>query len=664
MRRAGRFLSAWFVVVSLSAAACGGAPANAPSDPKSVSGSGPQVETVEPAAGAEAVALDTDIRVSFSATMDTDAVEDAFSLAGLRGPVSGRTEWTARSTMVFTPEQALTQGESYTITINTTATDVHGAALAGAFTAEFTTVVDEQAPKVNDISPDAGATGVPVESAVVITFSESMNQQRTADAVAVASSAGLVEGSISWEGRTLTFTPAETLAFDTQYQVNVDTYAEDLVGHALAEPFSASFTTASAPDTQAPTIASTSPADAAREIPASTTVAVTFSEQMARQPTEAAFSLVSASGPVGGESSWSGNTFVFTPANELSYETAYTAKVADSARDRAGNTLGGAYSFEFRTAAQPDQEAPWVMASSPAPDATDVPTDRAISVTFSEPMAKTSTESALRVGNGVDTLAGSLSWSGEKLVFTPEALLAHDTEYTVEVARSAKDQAGNALRERYVAKFLTAPAPSTDAVLKNVCINELLVDPTSSSGDFDTDNSGAAVSSDEFIELYNSGSTSVDISGWQLWDAGRDNWFTFPGQPGDGTSMLAPGAYAIVVVNVANAGELPDVSGDSLVFNADQSSSVFNNSGDDVVLYDPNDDAYIQLTYQGNAADDPNGTYPGFSTTATRVSEAVEAWGYADAGRSLVRWPACSTSVGPHDVLSPSGTFASPQGAP
>jgi hypothetical protein len=65
---------------------------------------------------------------------------------------------------------------------------------------------------------------------------------------------------------------------------------------------------------------------------------------------------------------------------------------------------------------------------------------------------------------------------------------------------------------------------------------------------------------------------------------------------------------------------------DSLAFDAGKGSAILRNGGDNVVLYDPGDDEYVQLTYDGDPPDDPTSTYTGFSPTAVRVSQ-VEDWG-------------------------------------
>lgn len=205
-------------------------------------------------------------------------------------------------------------------------------------------------------------------------------------------------------------------------------------------------------------------------------------------------------------------------------------------------------------------------------------------------------------------------------------------------------------------------APTTAVLGGGVAINEFLIDPVNGGG-FDTDSSGTFASGDEFIELYNLSGSAVDISGWQIWDAGARNWFTFPGMADDGTTVLAPGAYAVVVVGVQTGGTLPTMSGvNDLVFDNGRSSAVFNNSGgDNVVVYDPGANEYIQALYNGATADNPPVDYAanGFSATATRVGP-VEDWGSVGSAVSLTRYPSGDTAVSPHNTGTPGGTAASP----
>ncbi|HGG05133.1 MAG TPA: hypothetical protein ENK28_06715 [Aliiroseovarius sp.] len=174
-----------------------------------------------------------------------------------------------------------------------------------------------------------------------------------------------------------------------------------------------------------------------------------------------------------------------------------------------------------------------------------------------------------------------------------------------------------------------------DQLLGGIVINEILVDPNSAGGlNFDTDGNGTAAAVDEYIELYNTSASAIDISGLQFWDAGVGNWFTFP--PG---TILEPGAHAMVMSGVQAGGSLPTGGPDDLFFDAGRGSALINNGGDNVIVYDPANDEYIQATFNGDAQDDPTtgaGGYAGFSPTATRVGLG-EDFGFDTDGQSLQR---------------------------
>ena len=195
-----------------------------------------------------------------------------------------------------------------------------------------------------------------------------------------------------------------------------------------------------------------------------------------------------------------------------------------------------------------------------------------------------------------------------------------------------------------------------ETLLGGIAINEILVDPNGANN-FDTDGNGIARGADEYVELVNLSSTAIDISGLQLWDRGAGNWFTFP--PG---TILAPDAVAVVVRNVQNGGSLPATSGGNLAFDADFRGNVLNNGADNVVVYDPNSDTFIQATYNGDSLDDPTGPgYNGFSPTATRVGDS-EDFGNDQDGFSIQRSSAgfvnnAGPTPGAANVCFASGTF-------
>ncbi len=173
-----------------------------------------------------------------------------------------------------------------------------------------------------------------------------------------------------------------------------------------------------------------------------------------------------------------------------------------------------------------------------------------------------------------------------------------------------------------------------DTLLGGIVINEILVDPNGSTYNFDTDGNGSAGATDEYVELYNSSGSAIDISGLELWDAGVGNWFTFP----NGT-ILEPGGHAMVMTGLQSGGSLPTGDPGDLFFDAGRGSAGINNTGDNVIVYDPANDEFIQATFNGDTLDDPTlggGGYSGFSSTATR-NGAGEDFGTDTDGLSLQR---------------------------
>ena len=93
---------------------------------------------------------------------------------------------------------------------------------------------------------------------------------------------------------------------------------------------------------------------------------------------------------------------------------------------------------------------------------------------------------------------------------------------------------------RLLSLVLLLALPSLAAA--NVVISEVLADPPNGlAGDANGDDKRDTYE-DEFIELYNTGSAAVDISGWRLGDSSAlNNFFQFPTN-----TVIAPGSYIVL----------------------------------------------------------------------------------------------------------------------
>jgi hypothetical protein len=300
---------------------------------------------------------------------------------------------------------------------------------------------DTTPPTIVSTSPANAATGVAVDTALSVTFSELMDVSSVS--VTVSPEVNLGDANWSGDGLTVAFQPGDELAFNQTYTVTVA--GNDPAGNALAGS-SFSFTTANLPDTTPPTVASNSPADGASGVPSATNISLSFSEPMNRASVEAAFDVEPA---VTCSFAWSADDTLVTciPSAELATSTAYMVTLAAAAADTGGNTLEAAHSFSFTTAAAPDTTPPTVSSTSPTSGEQGAARRPGIVVTFSEPMDKASAQAAFSITSPGGFNSGVFSWNSEGTVMTylSDATFNYGQNVNWRVSTAAKDLAGNAM---------------------------------------------------------------------------------------------------------------------------------------------------------------------------------------------------------------------------
>jgi hypothetical protein len=100
--------------------------------------------------------------------------------------------------------------------------------------------VNVQSPTVLLTYPVNGATGVPTNARINITFSEAMDTASVQSAFSVAPATA---GSFQWTGNVLHWTPAQNLTAQTSYTFAVETSAHAVTGRGLEGRLEATFTT-------------------------------------------------------------------------------------------------------------------------------------------------------------------------------------------------------------------------------------------------------------------------------------------------------------------------------------------------------------------------------------------------------------------------------------
>lgn len=154
------------------------------------------------------------------------------------------------------------------------------------------------------------------------------------------------------------------------------------------------------------------------------------------------------------------------------------------------------------------------------------------------------------------------------------------------------------------------------ASLNGIVINEILTTPRDGRGGFDTDGNGVTEPNDEFVELFNTTGSDVDISGWTIEDG--ESTYTFP------AGTVIPAGEHIVVINSWDGSTPP-----SYVY---ESGIQLENTGDEVILSDGTGAIAAFYNGGGNLADIP-------------FKASINRFGRTRPGQSLQRDPDGSDNI-------------------
>jgi hypothetical protein len=484
-----------------------------------ITGCGQEVVTVPfvlstlPANGSTSVAINTPISAIFSQTINSASVTTAaFTVTGPGGPVAGAVTYSG-VTATFTPTSALAYGVIYTGTITNGVTNIGGTHMVANYVWTFTTITPP--PAVIATVPANGAASVPITQVLSATFNEAMNPATISRSTfAVTGPSGAVAGSVTYSGVTATFTPATALSFSSLYTATITNGATDVAGTPLPANYVWTFKTITPP----PLVISTVPLNGATGVPVSQVLSATFNEAMrcATLVSPAVSFVVTGPGAtsMAGSVTCSGNIATFTPADSLAVNTVYTATITTGAQDLAGTPLATNVVWNFRTLPAPTP--PTIISTVPVNLATNVPTNQALSATFSVAMNPATIDKATFTLSGPDGtgVTGVVSYvaAGSVATFKPDANLASSTTYTATITTGATDLEGTALAANYVWKFTTAAAvvivPPT--VISTIPINGATAIPQNQivSATFSTAMNPATINSTTFT-LMGPGATPV-----------------------------------------------------------------------------------------------------------------------------------------------------------
>lgn len=328
----------------------------------------------------------------------------------------------------------------------------------------YASTVDGRAPWVERIgltqhlSADDGVALT--TTSIEVTFSEPVDQASAQQAFRIEPP---LDGSFTWSGPTLTFTPAERLPLETDFSVHLEPGVRDVAGNTMADASGRlDFRTVGHP-----TVVSSSPERNAREVPLESPIVLRFSTLMDTASVEDALEI---SPHIALDASWSGEELTLTPARPLAADERYTLRISADALDAAGTPLQRPYRLSFRTATSSLS----AQTLFPADDAEGIAVRTPIAIVFDREIAPESLDPdafSIRpdVAGAVAVVelpgAAGIQQPGPRVIrFQPSAPLAPNTTYTVTLRGGIDADDGSRLSGTVSWRFTTG-APQ--AVLSN-----------------------------------------------------------------------------------------------------------------------------------------------------------------------------------------------------
>ncbi|WP_073209981.1 Ig-like domain-containing protein [Flavobacterium xinjiangense] len=324
--------------------------------------------------------------------------------------------------------------------------------------------IDGVCPVVVSTVPVNGATNVPLDQLISVTFNEEMNPATiNQTSFTLKNGTSQIAGVITYINKTATFKPSALLTPNTTYSARLTRTVMDLTGNAIQTETNWTFSTGL---TVTPMVTSTDPDNNANNVFLNKVVSVNFNMPMKASTINATtYTLEQGTTSVSGTVSYSGTTAVFIPTLPLAPNTLYTATVSKAVTNLDNTTLIADYVWKFTTGAL---VAPTVTSTDPINNSTGISLNKTITADFSMIMdPSTFTATTFTLKQGTTTISGAVTYSGSKASFKPTNPLLEGKIYTATITTGAKSATGVPLANDFVWNFTTlvANAPSPTAGL-------------------------------------------------------------------------------------------------------------------------------------------------------------------------------------------------------
>ncbi len=419
----------------------------------------PAVVSTDPANGDLNISLNKVISATFNKKMNNATLNVlTYTLKQGSTNIPGTYSFNG-TTASLTPLGMLTNNTVYTVTITTGAKDSAGNSLPADYVWNFTT---GSAPVVVATDPANGDLNVPFNKTITASFSTAMNPATlNKNTFQVKKGATVLDGVYTYSGTTISFKPTLPLEVNTAYTATILGSVKDLSGNSMGADYNWAFST-----NAAPVVTSTDPSPGATNVVLNKIITANFNKAMDPNTINTTtFLLKDGATTILGKVSYTALTASFAPNVALTPNRLYTATITTGAKDPSGNALAADYTWTFTTST-----VPTVTSTDPSPNETGVIINKIITANFSKAMdPSTINVLTFLLKQGVNPIAGVVTYSGTTATFTPSANFSANTVYTATITTGAKDPTGNSLAADYTWSFTTVasiPPPPPD-ILKS-----------------------------------------------------------------------------------------------------------------------------------------------------------------------------------------------------
>jgi large repetitive protein len=401
------------------------------------------VSSTSPVNGATSVSVTSPVTFTMSNMVNTASVNPntVFVFINNTGAVvAGTYSFPTASSVTFTP---LSQYPANTLMdMEVCGIQDEAGNSACTFAGSFTTVnsPDTTAPTVT-ISPANGATGVGLNTQIVLTFSKSINPNTiTAANVALFNGDQSIGfgASVSRDNRTVVLTFPGTSLPGATLTIALSNRVQDLSGNGLV-PATSTFTMAQALSPNPPSVTVMRPGNGATDVPTNTPITLVTNMPMNASTIPSALHVTDNGVVISGsvQTFSNGQAIVFTPAGTYGAGDTVQATLDSTAQSASGVALS-TFSGQFTTQGPPASTTSLVVTQNPFPNATNVPLNTIIQIEYDQPIQASSVTCNGNLGSvrlfefaTSTALTPNCSVSGGVITITPTANLLSGSQYQV-----------------------------------------------------------------------------------------------------------------------------------------------------------------------------------------------------------------------------------------